>query len=424
MRSPIDARTLEWSARALLFASLLALLWRVWSPPRVIREETVTSSDLAEALERWTTGPAPARASVRLERLPTPAERDWLAAVARGGSDMAWYGDLDAIAVEALASAEPQHSYVIRATGARGAEMTITDGARVIAGVEAGEGAATVRTPVLYGPVNLNARSGRAVTARPRARRVARVAVIGPAGWETKFVIAALEERGWSVDSRVTVGPGVSVGTLGSATLDTSRYSAAVVVQQLPGGWLPQLARFVSMGGGLIVTGGAIRDRSIAALLPAQPGRAMGARDSAVVTRDALGGLTIAPGPRAVVLETRGDAPVVAAGRLGNGRVVLAGYSDTWEWRMRGDDRALEAHRDWWSAVVGAAAYAPDTAAATQSPESAPVAALYAALGPPGTAASLPLLRDRRLPVEALLFALASLSLLAEIISRRRRSLP
>jgi hypothetical protein len=423
MRSRIDARALEWGARALLFASLLALLWRGWSPPPPTSDESATSGDLAGALQRWTTGAAPARASVRLERLPTPAERDWLAALARSGSDVAWYGDLDAIAVEALTSAEPQHSYVIRVTGAPGSEMTISDGAREIAAVTTGEGAASVRTTVLSGPVSVDAGGGRASTTRPRARRVGRAAVIGLAGWETKFVIAALEERGWSVDSRVAVGPAVSVGTLGSATLDTSRYSAAVVVQQLPGGWLSQLTRFVSMGGGLIVTGGATRDRSLAALLPAQPGRVLGARDSAVVTREALGGLAIAPGPRAVVLETRADAPVVAAGRVGNGRVIVAGYSDTWEWRLRGDEHGLGAHRDWWSALVGAAAYAPDTGAAPHSPESAPLAALHAALGPPWTAGPLPL-RDRRLPVKALLFALAALSLLAETASRRRRSLP
>jgi hypothetical protein len=125
-----------------------------------------------------------------------------------------------------------------------------------------------------------------------------------------------------------------------------------------------------------------------------------------------------------VVLETRAEVPVVVAGRVGNGRVAVAGYADTWNWRLRGDEDALEAHRDWWSAVVGAAAYAPDTAEAIRSPESAPLAALHAALGPPGTAGSSQRLRDRRLPVEPLLFALATLSLLAETVSRRRRGLP
>ncbi|HEX6250893.1 MAG TPA: hypothetical protein VFZ56_05620 [Gemmatimonadaceae bacterium] len=423
MRSPIDARSFEWGARALLFATVLALLWRVWSPPPVAGNEAVTSDGLAGALQRWTTGPAPGRASLRIERLPSPAERDWLAAVVRAGSDVEWHGSLDAIAVEALASAEPQHSYVIRATGAPGSGLTVTDGAREIAAIEAREGAASVRTTVLSGPVSVNGRVGRASAARPRARRIGRVAVIGPAGWETKFVIAALEERGWNVESRVAVGPAVTVGTLRGATLDTSRYSAVVVVQQLAGGSAAELARFVRTGGGLIATGGAIRDRSLASLLPARPGRSLGARDSAVVTREALGGLTLAPGPRAAVLEARAEAPVVAAGRVGNGRVIVAGYSDTWQWRMRGDDSSLEAHRDWWSAVVGAAAYAPDTAESVHSPESAPLAAWHAALGPPGAAEPL-LLRGRRLPVEALLFALAALALLSEIVSRRRRSLP
>ena len=408
----------------MLLASLLVLLWRVWSPPAVAPEESVTTGGLADALRRWTTGVAPARASVRLERLPTPAERDWLAALGRAGSRIEWSGDLDAIAVEAVTSAEPQHSYVIRAATAAGAEMTIRDGNREIAGVTATAGGASVRTTVLSGPVSVDAGGGRASAGAPRARRIGHAAVIGPADWETKFVIAALEERGWLVDSRVIVGPAVSVGALAPAAIDTSRYSAAVIVGGLPGGWMPQLVRFVSAGGGLVVAGGAIRDRSLSTLLPARPGRALAARDSAVVSRDGLGGFMMAPGPRAVVLETRGDAPVVVAGRMGNGRVLMAGYTDTWHWRMRGDEDALEAHRDWWSAVVGAAAYAPDTAAAVLSPESAPLALLHATLGPPGTPAAPALLGEGRAPVEALLFVLATLALLVETVSRRRRGLP
>ena len=424
MRLRIEPGGLEWTARALLLACLLILLWRVWSPASVSSEESVTSRDLTESLRRWTTAAAPIRAEVRLDRLPTAVERDWLAALAHGGSEVAWSGELDPLAVEAVASGEPQHSYVIRVSGAPGADMRISDGAREIAAVAAGAVAASMRTTVLSGPVSVDAAGGRASAAAPRARRVGRAALIGPAGWETKFVIAALEERGWRVDSRVTVGPGVSVGTLGQAALDTSRYAAAVVIEQLPGGWLPQLTRFVRTGGGLIVAGGAVRDRSLSALLPAQPGRALAVRDTAVVRRDGLGGFSVTPGPRGVVLETRAEAPVVVAGRVGNGRVVLAGYADTWNWRLRGDEDALEAHRDWWSAVVGAAAYAPDTAQAIHSPESAPLAALHAALGPPETAGSSDLLRDRGVPVEALLFGLATLSLLAETVSRRRRGLP
>ncbi|CAN5203392.1 hypothetical protein BH23GEM2_BH23GEM2_10310 [soil metagenome] len=97
---------------------------------------------------------------------------------------------------------------------------------------------------------------------------------------------------------------------------------------------------------------------------------------------------------------------------------------DTWHWRMLGDEQGLESHRDWWSAVVGAAAYAPDTAGAVISPESAPLAALHAALGPPdaagpGLAAGL-----HGFPFEAALFGLAILALLGEVVSRRRRGLP
>ena len=55
---------------------------------------------------------------------------------------------------------------------------------------------------------------GRPVPSRGRADTTARlgaVVIIGRAGWEAKFVAAALEERGWSVRLRVSVAPGIVV---------------------------------------------------------------------------------------------------------------------------------------------------------------------------------------------------------------------
>jgi hypothetical protein len=92
------------------------------------------------------------------------------------------------------------------------------------------------------------------------------------------------------------------------------------------------------------------------------------------------------------VLEREARGPVVAARRAGLGRVVQAGYADSWRWRMEGADEAPAAHRGWWSALVAAAAYAPaasapsDGVAALADP--APYAALVATLGPPDRAAT------------------------------------
>lgn len=423
MRSPIEPGVREWIARAVLLAAIVTLLWRSWSPSAAATEQSATSAGLPAALETWTTGPPPAAVMVRLSEVPNALERDWLAALRRAGAVVSWAGELQGLAVEALASAEPQHSYVIRATGAQGAELAFHDRDRELASVQSADGGASIRTSMLHGPVRASTPDGHALAALPAAPRVGRVAVTGPAGWETKFVTAALEERGWRVDSRVTVAPGVDVGSLSAGALDTSRYSAAVVVDVAPAAWMPDLMRFVRSGGGLVVTGAAARSGAIAALLPARAGSAFAATDTVAADRSTLGGSSLLSGPRAVVLEAREGTPVVSGGRFGAGRVIVSGYGDTWHWRMTGDDRALEEHRDWWSALVGAAAYAADTAEAVISPESAPLAVLHAALGPPA-AAPRPSLSVRGFPVEAVLFGVAVLALLGEVVSRRRRGLP
>ncbi|HUF65389.1 MAG TPA: hypothetical protein VMM17_05375 [Gemmatimonadaceae bacterium] len=421
MRSLIEPRLLEGVARTLLLSALAVLLWRAWSPPAAPREAAVSSDGLQAALEEWTTSPSPARVSVRFEHLPGADARDWLAAVRRAGAEIAWSGELQPLAVEAVASAEPQHSYVIRASAGDARELVFRDRDREL--VTTGGGGASIRTSMLLGPVGVSTGEGSASAAAPVAPRVSRVAVVGPAGWETKFVIAALEERGWRVDSRVTVAPGVGVGSFSLGALDTARYSAIVIVDEAPPVWLPDVTRFLDAGGGLVVSGAAVRHRSLAALLPARPGRTLTPSDTVFADRTTLGGSTLVPGPRAVVLEARGAAPIVAGGRFGAGRVIVSGYGDTWQWRMLGDEQGLEAHRDWWSAVVGAAAYAPDTSDTAISPESAPLAALHAALGPPGAAGPQPTLSFRRFPLDAALFGLTLLALVGETVSRRRRGL-
>jgi hypothetical protein len=423
MRSRIEPRLFERVARGLLLSALLVLVWRSWSPRTTANEETVTSGALDAALERWTIGEPPERVSVQLDRVPGVVQRDWLAALRRAGSEVFWSGEFDALALEAVTTAEPQHSYVIRAAGEHGVVITFRDGERELASVKAVGHGASIRTSMLFGPVTAGTGGASALAAKPPAPRVGRVAVIGPAGWETKFVIAALEERGWAVDSRLTVAPGVGVGLLAPGALDTSRYSAAVVVDDVPPGWSADLSRFLGAGGGLVASGAAVRRGSLAALLPARPGRRFASADTIVVDRRALGGTALQPAARAAVLDARGGTPVVSGARFASGRVIVSGYADTWLWRMSGNERSVEAHRDWWSALVGAVAYAVDTADAARSPEAAPLAALHSALGPPVSASRQIGLDTRQLPVEAALFGLAVLALLGETVSRRRRGL-
>jgi hypothetical protein len=65
------------------------------------------------------------------------------------------------------------------------------------------------------------------------------------------------------------------------------------------------------------------------------------------------------PSADAVVLESRDGVAMIAARRLDAGRVMQVGYDETWRWRMAGGDESTAAHREWWSRLVAAVAYAP-----------------------------------------------------------------
>ena len=77
------------------------------------------------------------------------------------------------------------------------------------------------------------------------------VLVLGAAGWESKFTIAALEERGWRVASRVRVAPNVDVtqGPLGA--IDTARYSAVIALDSTAASSATAIARYAREGGGV-----------------------------------------------------------------------------------------------------------------------------------------------------------------------------
>jgi hypothetical protein len=122
----------------------------------------------------------------------------------------------------------------------------------------------------------------------------------------------------------------------------------------------------------------------------------------------------------AVALDRRGNDVAVAARRYLGGRVVQLGYLDTWRWRMSGGENSVAEHRKWWSNVVAGVAYAPALARASVT-DNAPVANLVETLGP-STSASKAALASSAAPVSLWwLFALLSMSLLAEWVSRRTR---
>ena len=124
----------------------------------------------------------------------------------------------------------------------------------------------------------------------------------------------------------------------------------------------------------------------------------------------------------AVALDRRGGNVAVAAKRFGGGRVMQFGYLDTWRWRMSGGENSVADHRKWWTNAVAGVAYAPAVTPETPSlADDAPVARLIESLGQPAPAIRGPLASKAASVSLWWLFAILSLSLLAEWVSRRSR---
>ena len=122
----------------------------------------------------------------------------------------------------------------------------------------------------------------------------------------------------------------------------------------------------------------------------------------------------------AVRLESRDGVTTSAARRHNQGRVLQDGRIDTWRWRMSGGDNSPAEHRAWWTKTVSSVAYAPVVQPAEVANDNAPVTRLIAALGPQSQTG--PTFASQAGSISLwLLFAILSLSLLAEWTSRRLR---
>ncbi len=419
--------------RVVALTSLGALLWRSWAPTAPSKAITFTanSATLDDALSRATRTERP-HLALRLDSIPSAPVRGWLTALAASGSAVRWSAapQIRPVAAASEVMADPAHRVRFTAFAPRGASLAIRDGASSVDSSALGKDGVRVVEGGLEGAllaqstgITASAYSDDSVVVRP-------VLVLARAGWEGKFIVAALEESGWKVDARLTVTPSASVeqGALGS--VDTSRYAVVIAVDESAARYGADVARFVRSGGGAIIGGGALRAPALASLIPASAGDSISGALGALSTptpRRGLVATTLRPrGSSAVVLERRNGAPTIVAARLALGRVLAVGYAETWRWRMMGGDGADEGHRAWWSALVSSVAYAPvvhtppSPRRQLQTPDGAPYGALVAALGPPsawtGTSAS-----DSQWPWDAILFALTLLALLTEWLSRRAR---
>jgi hypothetical protein len=423
MRSRVNRLRAE---RALRIVALVALaLWTANAArPSVSAREELRGVQLASALPRLTRA-AVDSVHVELDSVPSAASAAWLAALRGAGVGVSWTArEIPPVAVETYAAADPSRATLVLASAP--ASAVLSDELGPVDTLAGSPAPASMRLAAVEGDVTLRAGRQPARARVPVRGAPRRVFVSGAAGWEAKFVVAALEESGWLVDARLFVAPGMDVwqGAGARAGLDTSRHAAVVLLDSAAAEQLRGVAEFLRSGGGVVLAGDASRARRVVSLVAWSAGRRETAPLGTLAGDSAWRGLSrlpLQPSVRAAVaLETRGGSTVVAARRHYAGRVIGVGYDQTWRWRMAGGDDAPVQHRDWWSRIVGAVAARP-AATASGAAGSAPLASLYQSLGPPSAPASA--LANRfptRLPANLLGFV-ALAGLLVEWFLRRAR---
>jgi len=378
----------EWAARLGLLTGIALLLWRATQPADARSAVVADSRSLVSALERYSVDDRSTSLHVRGAARAGQMERDWLVALRRLGATVTWDSEgLPAVAVAQEALADPVASTRIMLAAGVGTRLVVGD-ALVNDTVVA---TSTGGTSLVLGSIDTVSigvsTSSRVVALPPTATPpLRRVLVVGSAGWETRFTLVALEERGWTTSVRMAVSPGVVVQQGDGDRLDTARFAAVVAVDQSAAARASEIARFVSTGGGLVILpDAAMVLRGLAAGIsgPVSAGDA-----DRLTTDSARLALAVRPlerlVPGSVPIERRGRLVTVAGRRYGLGRVLQVGYEDLWRWRLA-SKQGPDAHRLWWTRAVGSVAF---TGLAVPVPLTdpglaAPVAAMASALGPP-----------------------------------------
>ena len=443
-RRPIAEWVLHLAACGLLAWALVGFL----GPARSAGVANVAARRLHAALATWTTTSNPAAVHVTLDSIPSVGDRDWLAALPGAGTAVSWSDQgLRPLAVDAEAVADPVGVTRVRVAAPGGAAIAVNDGAgglldtlrlpsRTGAG---GASGATMTVPGFIQQVDVREAGGRTL-ARGVVRDsllLRRVLVLGRVSWESRFVVDALEERGWEVDARLALAPrndivqGIGESAL---SIDTGRYAAVVVLDSSPVATTAAVLRYVRSGGGVVLAGTAADLVGLRPILPGVPDAVRGAGRLTPLDSEPdqiRATLALVPIGRlagdAVSLERRperdragGIVVAQAARRIGPGRVVQVGYLDTWRWRMIAA-HGVRAHCDWWAGVVRSVAYAPPLRREDQAgADPAPLLALRAMLGPP-TAPTLASGGDDGARWSEWIFAAVLAVLLLEWASRRLR---
>jgi hypothetical protein len=413
---------LERLERGLAFVLLAWLLVRSLLAPVGPAGSSGVAS-LGPALRRWSTQVTPSAVHVRVDGALSPAQRDWLAALQTTGTRVTWSG-AGALPVAAVAEpvADPAGATRVRAAAPAGTVVALSDDYGPLDSVRAG--AAGAGFVARSAPAAVSVRAG-AMTARAATGDslvLGRLLVLGRAGWESKFVVAALEERGWSVDARLALSPQGDVVQGRVTPIDTARYSAVIALDSSALGSAGALARYVRSGGGLIIAAPVSAAPPLAPLDAGAVRAELPATESFDTTGDPRRALALTPialREGAMALERRGGGVAVAVRRVERGRVLVVGYADTWRWRMAGGEGAAERHRDWWAGLVASVAHVGRISRSQSAAvDEAPLASLVERLGPAATPAQFA--APARISSAWLFAALAAL-LLGEWASRRLR---
>ncbi len=437
MRLPADRQRVERVLRVVALASLA--LWILNAArPRMggSRRDVATDRSVIEALPRWTRAASLDSVHVQLDTVLDATSLAWLAALRGAGARVSWGGpwggaSISDVALETYPAADPAGGvFVLTSASPRTTRFLADDLGPfdTLAGPTA-----PVRLASVAGAVTLTAdrQPARAEVASLAAPR--RVFVTGAAGWEAKFVVAALEESGWRVDAHLFVAPDHDVLQGARAALHTSRYAAVVLLDSAGAESARGVDAFVRAGGGVVLAGDASRASRVAGLVAWRAGIREVAPLGTMPGDTAWRGMsrvpldTLATGVRAgrrfVALERRSGRPIVAARRHYAGRVVAVGYDQTWRWRMAGGDAGPDAHRSWWSrAVASVAMRTPAVTTVGAAPTgAAPRALLYDVLGPPMDSVRVPAAPVSRAAIANVLGLLFLASLLAEWLLRRSR---
>jgi len=405
----VSMRTVRAASSALHatgMVSMALLLWCIMAPAQS-GTMTTSVSERGTLNQTVATLMRSAADSVRvtLDGAPDARSRSVLRALRGSGRhvEMLATRQLPAVALTAEREWRATGGTRIRVVSSDSALAAIGDAAGTMDSVRTTGSGLVYRSGPVQGSVALHGARFTAAVAPSIAAApdTARVLVIGGATWESRFLVAALEESGWVLDVALSLSPRTTV-TQGIAPQPSSRRHAIVVV--LAGASstaVAALPAFVRAGGGVVIVGEAARNTGLVAIRAGVPAALIAGEIGAEASDTPRRGLDLTPisalASDAVLLEMREGRAAVAARRVGAGRVLQVGYDNSWLWRMAGNDDAPIAHRRWWNAQI--AALVPVRGPLTMQPgsalvdaldtlDAAPVAALARDLGLPTITAS------------------------------------